>query len=114
MTKKVKIGDTVRVMVGPDEYREYVVGPDVDLEKEIILDNKGERVTEARVLEMVEAARRQAGRPSLTGPAEHSPHVSFRVPREIVRRAEAVAAREGKSLSQLGREALVQYLEKAG
>ena len=118
MTRKVKAGETFKVRLGPSEQREYVLGPDVDLEGEIILDNEGKRLTPVRVQEMVEAARqeyeRRAGRPSLTGSAEQSPHISFRVPKDLAERAEAVAAREGKSLSQLGREALARYLEKAG
>ena len=104
--------------LGPSEQRDHVLGPDVDLEAESILDNEGKRLTPVRGQEMVEAARQEyecrAGRPSLTGSAEQSPHISFRVPKDLAERAEAVAAREGKSLSQLGREALTRYLEKAG
>jgi hypothetical protein len=114
MAKRAKLGDIWHVRVGPEEYRDYVLGPDVDLDKEVVLDGDGRRITEARVQEIVEEVRHKVGRPSLSGPSEHSPHMSFRVPHELAKRAETVAAREGKSLSQLGREALAQYLEKAG
>ena len=111
-------GDSFEVRVGPDESSEYTLGPDIDLETEVVVDARGERITQARVEEMVREARqehsRRAGRPSLSAPAEHSPHVSFRVPTWLARRAEAVAAREGKSLAELGREALKQYLDRAG
>jgi predicted HicB family RNase H-like nuclease len=118
MSKKTKVGDTFKVRPGPNEQKECVLGPDIDLEQDIVLDNEGSRITQGRAQEMVDAARqeyeRRAGRPSLTGSSEQSPHISFRVPKELAERAEAVANREGKSLSQLGREALARYLEKAG
>ena len=50
------------------------------------------------------------GRRSLTGGSIHSPRVSFRVPESLRTAAEEAAAREGKSVSELAREALEQYL----
>lgn len=49
------------------------------------------------------------GRPSLTGRGE-SPQVRFRVPTDLRERAAARAKAEGKSVSQLAREALEHYL----
>ncbi len=89
---------------------------DVDLDVEVVLDRKGERLTEARAREMAAAALRELGlrgRPSLSGERRKSPQISFRVPQRLAKRAEKVAAEEGKSLSQLGREALERYLEEA-
>ena len=90
----------------------------IDLDEEVVLDAHGERITETRAAEMAEKAMqehyRRVGRPSLSGPRERSPQVTFRLPKRLVERVEAVAAREGKSVSQLGREALEQYIEKAG
>lgn len=88
----------------------------VDLDRAVVQDGTGERITEARAEEMAAYALQEArrGRPSLSTPGRHSPQVSFRVSREMARRAEVVAARQGKSLSQLGREALEQYLDRAG
>ena len=53
---------------------------------------------------------RRVGRPSLDGGQKHSPHVSFRAPAELRAKAEVRAAREGKTVSQLAREAFEQYL----
>lgn len=51
------------------------------------------------------------GRPSLTGRAAASPRVSFRTTDDLRARAEDRAAREGKSVSQVAREALESYLD---
>ena len=93
--------------------RKYEIGPDIDLDQEVVKDRKGERITESRAREMAEYAldRVRRGRPSLTGGRRHSPQISFRVPEKLARRAEEVAAEQGKSVSQLGREALEQYVE---
>lgn len=53
---------------------------------------------------------RRVGRPSLGDSEMHSPHVSFRAPAELRARAEARAAQEGKTVSQLAREAFEKYL----
>lgn len=89
-------------------------GPDVDLDAEEVYTPDGQRLTNERVAELVEDAVTavRSGRPSLTGGDAHSPHVSFRVPEQLGRRAAERAEREGKSVSQLGREALEQYLSE--
>ena len=56
----------------------------------------------------------QRGRPSLTGKREPSPHVGFRVSPELRQRADALADERGISLSQLAREALEEYVARAG
>jgi predicted HicB family RNase H-like nuclease len=66
----------------------------------------GTRLTDAIVDEIVERARRSVGRPSLSGRAVSSPQIAFRVPQDVRGRAAEVAAREGKTISQLAREAL--------
>jgi hypothetical protein len=83
------------------------MGPDVDLEKEVVRDTRGRRVTNAYVERLVEAARKP-GRPSLG--KGRSPAVAFRLPQELRQKAEAVAEREGKTISQLAREALESRL----
>jgi predicted HicB family RNase H-like nuclease len=50
--------------------------------------------------------RRRGGRPSLTGEAAISPRIVFRVAPGVRDRAAELAVREGKTLSQLAREAL--------
>lgn len=50
------------------------------------------------------------GRPSLSAPGTHSPHVSFRVPVELAERLDEQSAVEGVSRSTLARRALAAYL----
>lgn len=85
------------------------LGPDVDLGREERHDRHGQRITEDYVERLVGAARKP-GRPSLAedGP---SPSIAFRVPAALRRRADEVAAREGKTVSELAREALEKRLE---
>jgi hypothetical protein len=106
--KRVKTGDKFTI-----NGKEYVLGRDIDLDKEVVLDSAGIRITEARAQEMAEYALEQLGRgrPSLTAPNQHSPQISFRMPEALARRAQDEAARQGKTVSQLGREALERYLE---
>lgn len=54
------------------------------------------------------------GRPSLTGNSAASPSVGFRVTPQLRARAEDVARRRGVSVSELAREALEEYVRKAG
>lgn len=82
------------------------IGPDVDLEREDVRLPSGERLTDKLANEIVEGVRRTGGRPSLSGEPARSPQIAFRVPVELRDRAAAVAAAEGKTVSQLAREAL--------
>lgn len=50
------------------------------------------------------------GRPSLSAPGTHSPHVSFRVPIELAEQLDEQSAVEGVSRSTLARRALAAYL----
>lgn len=54
--------------------------------------------------------RRYVGRPSL-GPNGLSPRVSFRVPPDLHKAAWARADQEGKSLSELAREAFNRHMD---
>lgn len=82
------------------------IGPDVDLEEDDVRLADGTRLTEQRAAEVVEEVRRRGGRPSLTGEAAVSPRIAFRVTPGVRDRAAQIAAREGKTISQLAREAL--------
>ena len=67
------------------------------------------------ILDEVEAATheyldRRAGRPSLTGRAERSPQVTFRVTPELKARAEEAPRAQGTTVSQLARKAFEQLL----
>ena len=91
-----------------------IVGPEIDLDSEVLVDSKGRRVdrayAERALAEVEEDIARRAGRPSLTGKSEHSPHVSFRITPELKARAEQAAREQGTTVSNLAREALEQYL----
>lgn len=54
--------------------------------------------------------RRYVGRPSL-GPGGHSPRVSFRISPDLHKAAWKRADKEGRSLSDLAREAFTQYMK---
>jgi predicted HicB family RNase H-like nuclease len=82
------------------------IGPDVDLDEDDVRLADGTRLTEHRAAEIVEEVRRRGGRPSLTGEAAVSPRIAFRVTPGVRDRAARIAAREGKTISQLAREAL--------
>lgn len=90
----------------------YTVGPDIDLNEEVVLDRDGQRITEERAQQIAEETLNEVrrGRPSLTAPGMHSPHVSFRVPEQLHRNAVAAAEARGTSVSALAREALEHYL----
>lgn len=79
---------------------------DVDLDREDVRLPGGTRLTPSLADAIVEDVRRKAGRPSLTGEAAASPRVSFRLTPDVRDRAAAIAKREGKTISQLAREAL--------
>jgi len=82
------------------------IGADVDLERDDIRLTNGTRLTSALAETIVEDARRAGGRPSLSGTRSHSPQIAFRVPATVRDRAAQLAADEGKTVSQLAREAL--------
>jgi hypothetical protein len=54
--------------------------------------------------------RRYVGRPSL-GPAGNSPRVSFRISPDLHKAAWKRADKEGRSLSDLAREAFTRYMD---
>lgn len=80
------------------------IGRDVDIKCETRRDKQGHRVTDAYVDRLISASRKP-GRPALSegGP---SPSIAFRVPATLREQAETLAEREGKTVSQLAREAL--------
>ena len=90
------------------------VGPDVDLDREDIRLADGTRLTDAVADEIVDNVRRTVGRPSLSGKAAQSPQIAFRVPPSVRDRAANLAALEGKTVSQLAREALEARLAASG
>jgi hypothetical protein len=92
----------------PKVARSTPIGRDVDLDSETRRDKSGRRITAKYADRVVEAARKP-GRPALAGEGP-SPAIAFRLPAGLRERAEAVAAEEGKTVSQLAREALESRL----
>lgn len=94
--------------------RKYTVGPDVDLDVDVVLDKKGRRINEERAGEIAADALQKAGvgRPSLTAPGRHSPEVKARVPTELRDRLHQAAEHRGVSASEIVREALDRYLTR--
>ena len=80
--------------------------PNPDLARDDVRLPDGTRLTPQVAEQIASDVRRKTGRPSLTGQAAVSPRVSFRLTPETRDRAAALAAREGKTISQLAREAL--------
>ena len=91
--------------------RKYKAGPDVGPE-EVVRDSKGNVIDEAYIGRAVEDVHRQMnrGRPSLTEPGAVSPEVKARVPAELKERVDRESRRQGKSVSELIRDALERYL----
>lgn len=90
------------------------LGPDIDLDEEIVLDKAGRRITEARAEQIAEETLRQVrrGRPSLSGESENSPRLSFRIPEQLRVRIEQRAEHEGRPVSEIARDALEHYLDR--
>lgn len=70
----------------------------------------GTRLTDEVADRIVDQVRRSSGRPSLSGEAAASPQIAFRVASAVRDRAAELAAREGKTISQLAREALEERI----
>lgn len=64
-----------------------------------------------RGYDLTKARRRRVGRPSL-GASGPSPRVSFRATPELYRAAQRRAEKEGRTVSDLAREAVAQYVKK--
>ncbi len=79
---------------------------EIDLEHEDVRLPDGTRLTDDVANAIVNDVQRKAGRPSLTGASAVSPRVSFRLTPEVRDRAAAIATEEGKTISELAREAL--------
>lgn len=94
----------------PKVTAETPIGPDVDLEREDIRLADGTRLTNEVAAQITEGALRSVGRPSLSGARNKSPQIAFRVPPSVRDQAAEVAAQEGKTLSELAREALEERI----
>jgi hypothetical protein len=87
--------------------RKIVVGPNVDLDAEIVLLPDGTRLTNKLAAKMARDAIKQVrGRPSLTGVSVESPQLKVRVPVKLKRAIEKEAKRRGETTSTVVREVL--------
>jgi len=94
--------------------KKYVLGKDVDLEREVIRDARGRRITSKRAEKIAEEVIAQVvGRPSLTGPTKVSPEIKARVPEKLKLALELEAKRQGQTPSALIRQALEEFLDSA-
>lgn len=95
----------------PETFGANVRVRSIDLETEDFLVG-GERLTEDRAEQFAERAARGAGRPSLTAPGQRSPALNLRIPGRTRRRLDAVALAQGRSPSEIVRDALDEYLAR--
>ena len=85
----------------------YVVGPDVDLDSEVVFLSDGTRLTNKLAAKMARDAIKQVrGRPSLTAVAVESPQLKVRVPAKLKKAIEKEANRRGETTSTIVREVL--------
>jgi hypothetical protein len=83
----------------------------VDLDVTVVRDSRGRRITEDDAARIAEQTLARVGRPSLTGAGQKSPQIAFRVSAATRSRAEQLAADEGRTVSELARHALEEYVK---
>lgn len=87
--------------------RKVVVGPDVDLDSEVVLLSDGTRLTNKLAAKMARDAIKQVrGRPSLSGAAIESPQLKVRVPVKLKKAIDKEAKMRGLTASMVIRETL--------
>lgn len=89
------------------------IGPDVDLAKEDVRLRGGRRLTPGLARAIARDTRRATGRPSLSGVSARSPHLTLRVPDDLLAQVKAHAKASGKTVSQTARDALEQLVKTA-
>jgi hypothetical protein len=93
---------------------EYTLGRYVDLDKEVVLDTNGRRITEARARQIArETHELVVGRPSLSSPGVRSPEIKARVPMKLKKSLQREAKRRGQTSSELVRQAIEEFLRSA-
>lgn len=92
--------------------KEYIDGGYIDLDKEDVRLADGSRLTEARAQLIAEEVLQVTGRgrPSLTAPGRRSPQLRLAVPEQLRDELHSRAAAEHRTVSDVAREALEQYL----
>ena len=91
-------------------YASYIWGKDIDLDKEVIYDLTGKRLTNSRAEAFAKRALiNNVGRPSLTAPSKVSPEIKARVPRHLKIKVDKVAKARKQTVSEIVREALESF-----
>jgi hypothetical protein len=100
--------------MGAKVKRKIVVGPDVDLNAEVVLLPDGTRLTNKLAAKMARDVIKQVrGRPSLTAVAVESPQLKVRVPVKLKKAIDKEAKRRGETTSTIVREVLQErFLQK--
>ena len=92
--------------------KKYVLGKDIDLDREVVRDARGRRISSKRAEKIAEEVIVQfVGRPSLTGPTKVSPEIKARVPEKLKIALEREAKRQGQTPSALIRQALEEFMD---
>ena len=91
----------------------YVLDADIDLDKSVVRDRQGRRITERSSQRIAKTALKNLGRPSLSGRAEISPEIKARVPKALKRKIDSLARQRGVTTSTLIRDALERYIRRA-
>ena len=96
--------------------KKYVADGYVDLSKEVVRDKKGRRIDSAYVARVVKAADavRPVGRPGLNAHAGASSQIAVRLPESTYRQIKLMAKDRGVSAAALARQAVEEFLHKAG
>ncbi len=89
---------------------EYTIGPDVDLDTEVVVLPSGRRYTNANAEADSAYFEKRRGRPSLARGT--SPQISFRVPQDVKDALASLSETEGLPEAQLARQALLEYLAR--
>ena len=94
--------------------RKITVGPDVDLDSDVVLLPDGTRLTNKLAAKMARDAIKQVrGRPSLTATSVESPQLKVRVPVKLKKAIEKEAKRRGETTSTVVREVMQErFLQK--
>lgn len=94
--------------------RHITIGPDIDLDAEDVRLDDGTRLTEELAAKIAEEAVAEhparRGRPTITGAATHTPKMTIRVAPETRRALEVIAAKQGRRLTDVSRDALSEYV----
>jgi hypothetical protein len=103
-TSKYRVTSDVRV-TETDLDRDPITPPDGRVIDEEAAEKLGREIADR-------AAVKRAGRPSLTAPGVHSPHLSARVDPELKKAVDQIAKRDGVRPSEVVRMALTEYVEQ--